>query len=47
MKYVKSIDDLFVKGHASQMPDEDLARNDGQVWYLAHFGVVHPQKDKL
>ena len=47
MKYVNFIDDLFVKGHASQVPEEDLARNDGQVWYLPHFGVVHPQKDKL
>ena len=47
MKYVNFIDDLFVKGHASQVPDEDLARNNGQVWYLPHFGVVHPQKDKL
>ena len=36
-----------MKGHASQVPEEDLARNDGQVWYLPHFGVVHPQKDKL
>ena len=47
MKYVNFIDDLFVKGHASQVPEEDLARNDGQVWYLPHFGVVHPQTDKL
>ena len=47
MKYVNFIDDLFVKGHASQVPEGELARNDGQVWYLPHFGVVHPQKDKL
>ena len=33
MKYVNFIDDLFVKGHASQVPEEDLARNDDQVWF--------------
>ena len=39
-KYTDFIDDLFVKGHVSQVPDEDLSREDGRVWYLPHHGVM-------
>ena len=46
-KYTEFIDDLFVKGHASPVPVEDLSRDDGKVWYLPHHGVMHPRKKKL
>ena len=46
-KYTAFIDDLFVKGHASVVPQEELVRNDGGLWYLPHHGVMHVQKDKL
>ena len=46
-KYTDFIDDLFVKGHVSQVPDEDLSREDGRVWYLPHHGVMHVRKNKL
>ena len=46
-KYTDFIDDLFMKGHASLVPEKDLAREDGLVWYLPHHGVIHPRKNKL
>ena len=46
-KYTDFIEDLFVKDHASRIPEEELSRYDGQVWYLPHHGVIHPHKDKL
>ena len=46
-KYTDFIEDLFVKDHASRIPEEELSRDDGQVWYLPHHGVIHPHKDKL
>ena len=46
-KYTEFIDDLFVKGHASPVPVEDLSRDDGKVWYLPHHGMMHPRKKKL
>ena len=46
-KHTDFIEDLFVKDHASRIPEEELSRDDGQVWYLPHHGVIHPHKDKL
>ena len=46
-KYTDFIDDLFVKGHVSQVPDENLSREDGSVWYLPHHGVIHVRKNRL
>ena len=31
---------------ASLVPEKDLAREDGLVWYLPHHGVIHPRKNK-
>ena len=45
-KYTDFIKDLFVKDHASRI-SEELSRDDGQVWYLPHHGVIHPHKEKL
>ena len=30
--------------HASPIPEEELERDKGYVWYLPHFGVYHPKK---
>ena len=46
-KYTDFIDDLFVKVNVSQVPDEELSREDGRVWYLPHHGVIHACKNKL
>ena len=46
-KYVSFVDDLFVKGDASEVSVDEIHRDDGFLWYLPHHGVIHPRKNKL
>ena len=46
-KYTYFVEDLFVKGSASQVPEKDLVAKEGAVWYLPHHGVFHLRKNKL
>lgn len=41
------MNDVISKGYAERVPDDDLGRCDGRVWYVPHHGVYHPQKRKL
>ena len=43
-KYVASMSDLLAKGYAEEVPEQELDRSDGAVWYLPHHPVVHPRK---
>ena len=43
-KYTKFIDDLMVKDHARKVPQDQISRNDGAVWYLPHHNVINPKK---
>ena len=43
-QYTAFMDQLLVKGYAEKVPEEELMRNDGRVWYLPHHGVFHPRK---
>ena len=43
-KYVASMSDLLAKGYAEEVPEQELDRSDGAVWYLPHHPVVHPTK---
>lgn len=47
MEYNMFINDLLVKGYAERVPEAELDRNDGRVWYIPHHGVHHPTKGKL
>lgn len=38
---------IIEKGYAVKVPNKDLSRDDGKVWYLPHHGVYHPKKHKL
>lgn len=40
LEYIEELDSWKV-------PDEELGRNDGKVWYIPHHGVYHPKKHKL
>lgn len=35
------------KGYTKAVPQEQLRRKDGRVWYIPHHGVYHPRKRKL
>ena len=43
-KYVKQMDQVFLKGYAERVPGTLLDRDDGRVWYIPHHPVVHPRK---
>ncbi|KAK3753685.1 hypothetical protein QZH41_013131 [Actinostola sp. cb2023] len=44
--YFEFMAKIFEKGHAIPAPNAQLNRheNNGNVWYLPHFGVYHPRK---
>ena len=42
--YKAFIDNLIKKGYARKVPQEQLNRSDGKVWYIPHHGVYHPRK---
>ncbi len=46
-EYNTFINDLLVKGYAEKVPEEELDRTDGRVWYIPHHGVYHPTKRKI
>ncbi|XP_070541303.1 uncharacterized protein [Ptychodera flava] len=42
--YQKFMADIIEKGYAIQVPNDELDRDDGKVWYIPHHGVYHPKK---
>jgi hypothetical protein len=47
VEYVSFVEDLLSKGYAESVPSNAVQGTPGQVWYLPHHGVRHPQKRKL
>ena len=45
-QYTTGMQDLMDKGYAARIPEEEVDRNDGRVWYLNHHPVINPNKDK-
>ena len=46
--YKGFISGVISNGYAIRVPEADLARCDGRVWYLPHHGIYHPKKpDKI
>lgn len=45
--YIAFMNDLIASGFAERVPETDLERSDGKVWYIPHHGVYHPQKRKM
>ena len=43
-RYSANMEDLFSKRYASKVPDSELIRSDGKVWYLPHHAVINPKK---
>lgn len=44
-EYEAFMEDLFTRGHAELVPKGPKA--EGEVWYIPHFSVRHPKKNKL
>ena len=45
-QYTAGMQDLVSKGYAARVPEEEVDRRDGRVWYLPHHPVINPNKDK-
>lgn len=45
--YTAFMNDLIAKGYAERVPEGELERSDGKVWYIPHHGVYHPTKGKI
>ena len=46
-KYVDGMSDLLKQGYAVPVPEQDVHRSDGKVWYLPHHPVINPNKEKI
>lgn len=46
-EYISFMEDILKKGYAEKVPPQQLCREDGQVWYIQHYGVDHKRKLKL
>ena len=46
-KYTKCVRDNIDKGYAEKVPDEELNREDGAVWYLPHHAVRKSEKTRV
>ncbi|XP_074656689.1 uncharacterized protein LOC141909905 [Tubulanus polymorphus] len=47
VEYTAFVDKMINCRFCELIPDEDLNRNDGLVWYHPHHPVYHPRKNKL
>ncbi len=46
-EYITFLTDVINKGYAEAVPQEQLLRDDGKVWYIPHHGVYHPKKKTI
>ena len=46
-KYIDGMSDLLEQGYAVPVPEQDVHRSDGKVWYLPHHPVINPKKEKI
>lgn len=45
--YNAFMSDILKKRHAERVPEDQLQRDDGRVWYIPHHGVYHKTKKKI
>lgn len=46
-EYTNFLNDVISKGYAECVPEHQVERCDGKVWYIPHHGVYHPKKATL
>lgn len=45
--YTEFLNEVINKGYAEVVPQQELKRKDGKLWYIPHHGVYHPQKQTI
>lgn len=46
-EYTEFMENVINKGHAEVVPQAEIQRTDGRLWYLPHHGVFHPKKGTI
>ena len=46
-EYQTYMEDMLDRGYAEVVPEDELRRDDGKVWYVPHHGVYSQTKEKL
>ena len=46
-KYIDGMSNLLEQEYAVPVPEQDVHRSDGKVWYLPHHPVINPNKEKI
>ena len=47
-QYALAMEEMQLKGYSETVPDNELSRDDGKVWFIPHHAVRHPRKpDKV
>ena len=46
-EYCEFMQMMLQRAYAEEVPEDELQKKPGQIWYLVHFGVRHKQKKKL
>lgn len=41
------MNDILKKGYAEKVPDKQLYRRDGRLWYIPHHGIYHKRKGNI
>lgn len=42
--YTTFMETIIEKGYAEKVPESEIERKDGKVWYIPHHSVYHPKK---
>lgn len=45
--YTEFLTEVINKGYAEVVPQQELERSDGKLWYIPHHGVYHPKKQTI
>lgn len=46
-EYTNFFGDMISEGYAERVPEHEVNRSDGRLWYIPHHGVHHPKKGTL
>ncbi|KAK7929669.1 hypothetical protein WMY93_006064 [Mugilogobius chulae] len=46
-EYVKYMKNIVASNYAERVPEDQVNKSDGRVWYIPHHGVYHPRKGAL
>lgn len=46
-EYTEFLTEVINRGHAEVVPQDELKRCDGKVWYIPHHGVYHTKKGTI